>query len=29
MAEYEIDEETATKDVQTFADKIVSRGFAQ
>lgn len=29
VAEYEIDEETATKDVQAFVDKIVSRGFAQ
>ena len=29
VAEYEIDEETATKDVQAFADKILSRGFAQ
>lgn len=29
VAEYEIDEETATKDVQAFVNKIVSRGFAQ
>ena len=29
MAEYEIDEDTAKKDAQAFADKILSRGFAQ
>ena len=29
VAEYEIDEETATKDVQAYADNILSRGFAQ